>query len=65
MNPPSEVPSGDAATEPRKGTPNPRLDEVEFRRRFRNQFQDPAFEPLSSVVKEAAAQPCMCRRGQR
>src|SRR5215216_347828 len=54
MNPPSEAPSGDGATEPRKGTPNPRLDEAEFRRRFRTQFQDPAFDSLASELDRLA-----------
>lgn len=31
------------ASEPRKGSPSPRLDENEFKRRFRAQFIDPAF----------------------
>ena len=30
--------------EPRKGMPSPRLAEEEFKRRFRAQFQDPAFD---------------------
>jgi len=54
MNPPSEAPSGDGPTEPRKGTPNPRLDEAEFRRRFRTQFQDPAFDSLASELDRLA-----------
>jgi len=54
MNPPSEAPSGDGATEPRKGTPNPRLEEAEFRRRFRTQFQDPAFDSLASELDRLA-----------
>jgi len=37
--------------EARKGTPDPTLDEGEFRRRFLQQFQDPAFEPLSSELQ--------------
>ena len=35
-----------SAPEPRKGMPSPRLDEDEFKRRFRSQFKDPAFDPL-------------------
>jgi multimeric flavodoxin WrbA len=38
--------------EPRKGMPSPRLDEGEFRRRFRNQFVDPAFAPLVSELEK-------------
>jgi len=36
--------------DPRKGMPSPRLDEDEFKRRCRAQFQDPAFEPLSAEL---------------
>ncbi|MBR0664843.1 flavodoxin family protein [Roseomonas hellenica] len=36
-----------SATEPRKGTPDPQLGEAEFRRRFRGQFVDPAFDALA------------------
>ena len=36
--------------EPRKGMPSPRLDEVEFKRRFRAQFPDPAFVPLEAEL---------------
>lgn len=35
---------GDKAPEPRKGMPSPRLKEAEFKRRYREQFNDPAFE---------------------
>jgi hypothetical protein len=31
---------------PRHGMPSPRLDEAEFKRRFRAPFQDQAFAPL-------------------
>ncbi|HEY1541553.1 MAG TPA: flavodoxin family protein [Xanthobacteraceae bacterium] len=47
----SEVP------EPRHGMPSPRLDEAEFKRRFRAQFQDRAFdelEPELVLLTEAA-----------
>ncbi len=37
--------------EARKGTPDPTLDEGEFRRRFLQQFQDPAFDPLGDELK--------------
>lgn len=36
--------------EPRKGMPSPRLDEDEFKRRFRAQFQDPAFDSLQAEL---------------
>jgi multimeric flavodoxin WrbA len=42
------------APEPRKGMPSPRLDEGEFKRRFRSQFQDQAFETLSSELARIA-----------
>ena len=38
----------------RKGTPDPTLDEAEFRRRFLQQFQDPAYEQLGSELKRIA-----------
>ena len=38
------------APEPRKGMPSPRLPEEEFKRRFRTQFPDPAFEPLEAEL---------------
>ena len=40
---------------PRKGMPNPRLNEGEFRRRFLAQFQDPAFAELSRELDQVAA----------
>lgn len=42
------------AAEPRKGTPSPRLDEAEFRRRFLGQFQDPAYDPLATELGRIA-----------
>ncbi|TDX87868.1 multimeric flavodoxin WrbA [Neorhizobium sp. R1-B] len=44
-NPTSLTPEHDL--EPRKGSPSPRLDEAEFKRRFLDQFQDRAYVPLS------------------
>jgi multimeric flavodoxin WrbA len=38
------------ASEPRKGMPSPRLGEDEFKRRFRNQFQDPKFDALKAEL---------------
>jgi hypothetical protein len=43
------------APEPRKRMPSPRLDEVEFKRRFLTQFSDPAFESLSPELERVAA----------
>src|SRR3954462_9597068 len=41
--------------EARKGTPDPQLDENEFRRRFLSQFQDPSFAILSEELDRVAA----------
>jgi multimeric flavodoxin WrbA len=38
--------------EPRKGTPSPRLEEAEFRRRFLSQFKDAAFHPLRAELDQ-------------
>jgi multimeric flavodoxin WrbA len=40
--------------EPRKGMPSPRLDEQEFKRRFRSQFQDQAFDGLQGDLERIA-----------
>jgi hypothetical protein len=32
--------------------PSPRIDENEFKRRFKNQFIDPAFAPLATEVQK-------------
>jgi multimeric flavodoxin WrbA len=42
------------APEPRKGMPSPRLDEATFKQRFRGQFKDPAFAPLSAELDKVA-----------
>jgi multimeric flavodoxin WrbA len=42
------------APEPRKGMPSPRLDEAEFKRRFRAQFPDPAFDALCVELDKIA-----------
>jgi multimeric flavodoxin WrbA len=51
-------PSGPIQTihdlDPRKGSPSPRLDEAEFKRRFLNQYKDAAFEPLSEELSKIA-----------
>jgi multimeric flavodoxin WrbA len=36
--------------EPRKGMPSPRLEEAEFKRRYREQFRDPNFEALEAEL---------------
>jgi multimeric flavodoxin WrbA len=43
------------APEPRKGMPSPRLSEDEFKRRFREQFKDPAFDPLLGELEKITA----------
>jgi multimeric flavodoxin WrbA len=55
MSAPDASPPGGRATEPRKGMPDPQLGEAEFRRRFRSQFQDPAFERLSAELERITA----------
>jgi len=40
---------------PRKGMPSPKLDEQEFRRRWLQQFVDPAYEPLRGELERLVA----------
>ena len=40
---------------PRKGMPSPRLNEAQFRKRFLDQFQDPAFGSLANELDKIAA----------
>jgi multimeric flavodoxin WrbA len=42
------------APEPRKGMPSPKLDEETFKRRYRQQFCDPAFGGLSAEIDRIA-----------
>ncbi|RWX16908.1 flavodoxin family protein [Rhizobium leguminosarum] len=53
------MPDEPAATapdlEPRKGSPSPRLDESEFKKRFLNQFKDRAYEALDDELGKVAA----------
>lgn len=51
----SRITLSSALLEPRKGTPSPRLEEAEFRRRFLNRFQDPAFDSLRSELDKVAS----------
>jgi multimeric flavodoxin WrbA len=44
----------DEAPKPRKGTPDPRLEEAQFRRRFLSQFSDPAFDKLREELDRVA-----------
>jgi len=41
--------------QPRKGTPDPLLDETEFRRRFLSQFPDPAFDAIAGDLERVAS----------
>jgi multimeric flavodoxin WrbA len=43
------------APEPRKGMPDPALDEAQFRARFLSRFSDQAFEPLQAELDRIAA----------
>jgi len=43
-----------SAVEPRKGTPDPHLDEAAFRRRFKSQFQDAAFDAIAAELERVA-----------
>jgi multimeric flavodoxin WrbA len=40
--------------EPREGMPSPRLEEGEFKRRYREQFRDPNFGPLAAEIERIA-----------
>jgi multimeric flavodoxin WrbA len=42
------------APAPRKGMPEVRLDEAEFKRRFKSQYLDPAFAPLGAELERIA-----------
>ncbi|OWV81923.1 NADPH-dependent FMN reductase [Rhizobium sp. R634] len=44
-----------ADLEPRKGSPSPRLDEAAFKRRFLNQFKDPAYGDLQAELSKLAS----------
>ena len=46
---------GLGAPKPRKGTPSPRLDEAEFKRRYREQFFDPAFGVVEAEIGRIVA----------
>ncbi|WP_431323325.1 flavodoxin family protein [Rhizobium sp. YTU87027] len=41
--------------DPRAGSPSPRLDEAEFKRRFLSQFQDPAYMSLGAELAKIAS----------
>jgi multimeric flavodoxin WrbA len=44
-----------AVPAPRKGMPNPELDEAEFKQRFKSQYVDPAFDDLQVALDAMAA----------
>ena len=46
----ASIPKPDKATKPRKGMPSPQLTEDEFKRRFGDQFVDPAFRAVQSEL---------------
>ncbi|MEZ2126231.1 MULTISPECIES: flavodoxin family protein [unclassified Sinorhizobium] len=41
--------------EPRKGSPSPRLSEGNFKKRFLDQFKDPAYRPLQEELRKIAS----------
>jgi multimeric flavodoxin WrbA len=43
------------APEPRKGMPPVQLDEAEFKRRFKSQYADPAFDAVADALDKVAA----------
>jgi hypothetical protein len=45
---------GRKAPEPHRGMPSPRLDEGEFKRRFRDQFHDSSFDALAFELDRIA-----------
>ena len=45
---------GGGAPEPRKGMPSPRLPEAEFKKRYREQFFDTAFENAAGEIEKIA-----------
>lgn len=47
-----DVPNPTTAPAPRKGMPSPRLEESEFKSRFRAQFIDPNFDTLQHALDE-------------
>jgi len=49
-----ETPVTKATPEPRKGMPDPSLDEATFKQRFRSRFVDPAFELLGAELEKIA-----------
>ena len=46
--------NGNTPPAPRKGMPSPRLDEAEFKRRYREHFFDPAFAVAAAEIKTIA-----------
>ena len=52
-------------TEPRTGSPSPRLNETEFKRRFNAQFLDPAFDAVDEALKQVTQVAWEAYREQR
>ena len=46
----AEITKAAEAPDPRRGMPSPRLDEAEFKRRYRLQFADPTFDAASTEL---------------
>src|SRR3954453_21587972 len=40
---------------PRKGMPSPKLSEEEFKARYKQQFADPAFQPVAASIEHIAS----------
>ena len=49
--------TSEKVTAPRKGMPSPRLDEAEFKRRFKEQFQDRSFDGLAHQLDQIGKRP--------
>lgn len=52
---PDEPAANASDLEPRKGSPSPRLDEREFKRRFLSQFKDRVYDTLDNELGKVAA----------
>ena len=44
----------ETAPDPRKGMPPVKLDEAEFKRRFKSQYSDPAFDAVAEALDKVA-----------
>lgn len=50
----NDLPTAPDALAPRRGMPSPKLDEAEFKRRFRAQFMDPVFDSIQQQLDQVA-----------